>query len=258
MDAPSPTVDPAFTPMLADIAEAAARVILPYWRSGIVAEHKADDSPVTRADREAETLILGELSSHWPDIQTVAEEASSLHGLPEEARRRFFLIDPLDGTRGFVRGGENFTVNIALIEDRRAVAGGIVAPALGLTWRCGLGGAFRRSVSDPEWTSIRVRPRPPEATALLSHSVREEEARAMGQTFGFTHWRGLDSSLKFCRLAEGSADLYPRTGPTSEWDTAAGQAILEAAGGSMTHPDGAPFLYGKPGFRNGGFLARGG
>ena len=125
---------PDFARKLSEITEEAAGIILPYWRTGLVAESKADDSPVTQADREAELLILERLTALWPEVPTVAEEAAALHGLPEQAADRFFLIDPLDGTRGFVRGSKNFTVHIGLIENRRPVARTAASTCSTLDW----------------------------------------------------------------------------------------------------------------------------
>ncbi len=242
---------------IADIAEEAARVILPYWRAGAAVEIKADDSPVTLADQQAEALILERLAALYPGIQTVAEEAVAADGAPVLDAGRFWLIDPLDGTKGFVQGKESFTVNIALIEGGVPVAGVVTAPATGTTWRKGVDGAQRRRFGEA-WTAIKVRDRPNEGIALLSHSMTDEEAARLAARHGCSQWQGTDSSLKFCLIAEGRFDAYPRTGPTSEWDTAAGQAVLEAAGGRVMAEDGQPLRYGKPGFGNGGFVALGG
>lgn len=243
---------------LAEIAEAAAEVILPYWRSGVAAETKADDSPVTQADREAEALILARLRELWPAVPAVAEEDCEANG-PPQAGPLFWLIDPLDGTKGFVQGRESFTVNIALIVDGAPVAGVVSAPATRITWRSAApgGGAFRRTYGEA-WRPIRVRARPDEGVALLSHSLTDDEATRLAARHGCRRWQGMDSSLKFCLLAEGRFDVYPRLGPTSEWDTAAGQAVLEAAGGRVMVEDGQPLHYGKPGWLNGGFVAMGG
>ncbi|HEX8660427.1 MAG TPA: 3'(2'),5'-bisphosphate nucleotidase CysQ [Brevundimonas sp.] len=249
----------ALTEALADIAEDAARVILPYWRSGVVAETKADDSPVTQADREAEALILSRLEALYPGVQTVAEEAVAAGGAPAEAAEWFWLIDPLDGTRGFVEGRESFTVNIALIHKGAPVAGVVTAPATATTWRSGpaKGGAFRRRFGEG-WQAIKVRNRPASPMAVMSHSMTDAEAERLASRHGCVQWQGTDSSLKFCLIAEGRFDAYPRTGPTSEWDTAAGQAVLEAAGGRVMGEDGQPLRYGKSCFANGGFVALGG
>ena len=157
----------ALAEALADIAEDAARVILPYWRSGVVAEAKADDSPVTQADREAEALILQRLAVLYPDVQAVAEEQVAAGEAPKSLGDRYWLIDPLDGTRGFVEGRESYTVNIALIDGDVPVAGVVTAPATQLTWRSGptAGGAFRRRFGEA-WQTIQVRERPASPIAL--------------------------------------------------------------------------------------------
>jgi 3'(2'), 5'-bisphosphate nucleotidase len=249
----------ALAEALADIAEAAAAVILPHWRAGVAVTTKADHSPVTVADQQAEALILTQLAERWPDIPAVAEEAVAEHGPPERPGEWFWLIDPLDGTRGFIEGRESFTVNIALIGGEAPVAGVVAAPATRTTWRSGPagGGALRRRFGEP-WQPMRVRQRPAAPIALLSHSMTDAEADRLASRHGCTTWQGTDSSLKFCLIAEGRFDAYPRTGPTSEWDTAAGQAVLEAAGGRVLADDGQPLRYGKPGWRNGGFVALGG
>ena len=248
----------ALTEALADIAEDAARVILPYWRNGVAVEAKADDSPVTRADREAEALILERLEALYPGVQTVAEEAVGGDGAPAEAADWFWLIDPLDGTRGFIEGRESFTVNIALVHKGAVVAGVVTAPATATTWRSAApgGGAFRRRFGEG-WQPIKVRDRPAAPMAVMSHSMTDVEAERLASRHGCVQWQGTDSSLKFCLIAEGRFDAYPRTGPTSEWDTAAGQAVLEAAGGRVMAEDGQPLRYGKSCFANGGFVALG-
>ena len=249
----------ALSEAIADIAEAAAAVILPYWRSGVSHDSKADDSPVTRADREAEALILSRLAECWPGVQAVGEEQVEAEGRPASLEEFFWLIDPLDGTRGFVQGREAFTVNIALIRGDAPVAGVVTAPASSVTWRstAPVQGAVMRRFGEA-WRPIRVRDRPAEGFALLSHSITDEEAARLAARHGCTRWQGTDSSLKFCLIAEGRFDAYPRSGPTSEWDTAAGQAVLEAAGGRVLADDGGPLRYGKPGLLNGPFVAIGG
>lgn len=245
--------------IIADIAEAAADVIRPYWRSGIQPEHKSDNSPVTEADRAAEALILERLEAEWPGVQVVAEELSSQMGVPQEADTWFWLIDPLDGTRGFIQGREAFTVNIALVHDGCVVAGAVVAPATHTTWRSGAAGqgALRRQTGEA-WHPIHVRQRPLEPVAIVSHSLSDTEAERLAHRHGCSHWQALDSSLKLCLIAEGRYDAYPRTGPTSEWDIAAGHAVLQAAGGRVITEDGTALRYGKAGFLNGAFTALGG
>ncbi|WP_337186805.1 3'(2'),5'-bisphosphate nucleotidase CysQ [Phenylobacterium sp.] len=253
------TDNAAVGPTLADICEAAAALILPLWKSGVEVLTKADESPVTEADRRGEALILERLAQRFPDIPVVSEEHSSEFGTPDRIGPRFFLVDPLDGTKAFVRGDPNFTVNIGLIDNGRPVAGAVCAPPTGETWFTGAEGAMKRVNGGPA-VPVRVRPWPKgAAVALVSHTMKEETAVKLAQEYGFDLREPMDSSIKLCRIAEGSADVYPRHGPTMEWDIAAAHAVLEAAGGSVLTPDGQTFSYGKAddGFRNGWFVARG-
>ena len=246
--------------VLAEICEAAAALILPLWRSGVEVLTKADESPVTEADQRGEKLILEHLTRHFPGVPVVSEEDASEVGTPDAIGPRFFLVDPLDGTKAFVRGDPNFTVNIGLIENGRPVAGAVCAPPSGECWFTTASGTMKRINGGPA-TPVRVRPWPKgQAVALVSHTMSEETARKLADQYGFDLREPMDSSIKFCRLAEGSADVYPRHGPTMEWDVAAAHAVLEAAGGSVLTPEGQPFVYGKAdqGFRNGWFVARGG
>jgi len=245
---------------LAEICEAAAALILPLWRTGLAVAQKADESPVTEADQRGEKLILEHLARRFPGVPVISEEDASEFGTPDAIGPRFFLVDPLDGTKAFVRGDPHFTVNIGLIEDGRPVAGAVVAPPSGETWYTKGGLALKRmpGVADHP---VRVRAWPAgEAIALLSHTMKVETADKLATEYGFHIREPMDSSIKFCRIAEGNADIYPRHGPTMEWDVAAGHAVLEAAGGRMTTLEGQPFAYGKAGdgFKNGWFVARGG
>jgi 3'(2'), 5'-bisphosphate nucleotidase len=244
---------------LADLTAAAAAVVLPLWRTGIEVSAKADKSPVTEADRRGEALILEGLARRFPGVPVISEEHASEFGTPEAIGPRFFLVDPVDGTKAFVRGDPHFTVNIGLIEHGVPVAGAVAAPASGELWRtCGEGVLKRHG--DGPWAPIRPRAWPAgEALALISHTMKTETADELAAQYSFHRREPMDSSIKFCRIAEGVADIYPRHGPTMEWDTAAGHAVLVAAGGQVTTPDGAPFVYGKAseGFRNGWFVARG-
>jgi 3'(2'), 5'-bisphosphate nucleotidase len=244
---------------LVDIAAAASRLILPLWRSGLEVISKADDSPVTEADRRGEALILEGLARRFPDIPVISEEDASEVGTPDAIAARFFLVDPLDGTKAFVRGDPHFTVNIGLIDHGRPVAGVVTAPASGELWRTCAGGVLKRHGDGP-FEAVRPRVWPEgEALALISHTMKVETADALAERYGFHRREPMDSSIKFCRIAEGAADIYPRHGPTMEWDTAAGHAVLIAAGGEVTTPEGEPFVYGKAGagFKNGWFVARG-
>jgi 3'(2'), 5'-bisphosphate nucleotidase len=244
---------------LADIVQEAAAVIRPFWRAGVAVETKSDSSPVTDADRRGEALILERLRADFPGVCIVAEEECAEGGPPDTAAERFFLVDPLDGTRAFISGSEHFTVNIALIENGAPVAGAVATPADGKVWFTSGDGARCRTADGPE-RPVRVRARPEEAEALVSRTTGQSDAERLAWTHGFVRWLPVDSSLKFCLIAEGRADIYPRTGPTSEWDTAAGQAVLEAAGGRVDTADGQRLLYGKAGsrFLNPPFVARGG
>ncbi|RAK57690.1 3'(2'),5'-bisphosphate nucleotidase CysQ [Phenylobacterium deserti] len=246
--------------ILAQICVEAAELILPLWRSGLTVHAKADESPVTEADRRGETLILQRLAECFPDIPVVSEEDSSEFGTPEQIGPRFFLVDPLDGTKAFVRGDPHFTVNIGLIEDRQPVAGAVCAPPTGEVWYTAGGSAWKRTQGGaPQPVRVRTWPEG-EALALSSHTMKPEAAQALADRYGFSRREPMDSSIKFCRIAEGAADIYPRHGPTMEWDVAAAHAVLQAAGGSVLTDEGQPFLYGKAdqGFRNGWFVARGG
>jgi 3'(2'), 5'-bisphosphate nucleotidase len=245
--------------VLANICEEAARLILPLWRSGLEVIHKADESPVTEADRQGEKLILARLAQHFPDIPVVSEEDASECGTPAAIGPRFFLVDPVDGTKAFVRGDPHFTVNIGLIDGGRPVAGAVTCPPSGETWFTAGGKAWKREGAAAREICVR-RPTLGAVLALVSHSMSEAQTTDLARRYAFDLSEPMDSSIKFCRIAEGGADVYPRQGPTSEWDVAAGHAVLAAAGGSVLTPEGEAFSYGKTadGFRNGWFVARGG
>jgi 3'(2'), 5'-bisphosphate nucleotidase len=251
--------EPDLGARLADIVEDAGRLILPLWRAGVEVSRKADDSPVTEADRRAEGLILDRLSKAFPEVPIISEEDAAEFGTPQAIGPRFFLVDPLDGTKAFVRRDPNFTVNIGLVDQGRPIAGAVAAPAMGESWYADHGGAFRRRIGDQVSWPIRVRRPGASPLALISHTMAPDTLLALRERYGFGETQAMDSSVKLCRIAEGSADIYPRHGPTMEWDIAAGHAVLEAAGGALTDPYGKPFVYGKAaeGFRNGWFVARG-
>ena len=247
-------------PRLAEICEAAAALILPLWRSGLEVMSKADESPVTEADQRGEALILKALARAFPDIPVIAEEDSAAGGVPATAAARFFLVDPLDGTKAFVRGDPNFTVNIGLVDGGQVRAGAVVAPPTGEAWFTTKAGSQKRLAGGAA-QAVRVRRPPPgEVLGLISHTAKPETVEALKAKFGFQRTEAMDSSIKLCRIAEGAADIYPRYGPTMEWDIAAGHAVLLGAGGALAGLQGEPFLYAKSdkGFRNPGFVARGG
>ena len=257
---PTPS-DAALGELLADIVEAAGREILPLWRSGLGVDFKSDESPVTEADRRGEKLILERLAAEFPGVTVISEEDASEFGTPDQIGARFFLVDPLDGTKAFIRGDERWTVNIGLIQDGVPVAGAVSAPAWNRTWHTTAHGAVRRAMDTGAREPIAVRPWPAgEAVALVSHTAKPEQKAELRARYGFDHELAMDSSAKICMIAEATADIYPRHGTTMEWDIAAAHAVLAGAGGTLTAPDGEPFHYGKAdeGFRNGWFVARGG
>jgi 3'(2'), 5'-bisphosphate nucleotidase len=247
--------------LLADIVEEASAVILPLWRNSFTMSHKADESPVTEADHRAEAVILARLREAFPDIPIIAEEDAAAFGTPSAIGPRFFLVDPLDGTKAFVRGDDHFTVNIGLVRDGVPIAGAVAAPVQGRTWFTTAQGAARRPFAGGLGEPVHVRPWPQgDAVALVSHTLKPEHGESLKAEYGFDRTQAMDSSIKLCIIAEGSADIYPRHGATMEWDIAAGHAVLAAAGGRLEQVDGAPFVYGKAdqGFKNGWFVARGG
>ena len=238
---------------LLPLARQAGEVIMEVYRQGIEADEKPDGSFVTQADLRAEAVILGGLRDLAADIPIISEENADSHQL--EPPERFFLVDPLDGTAEFVKadGRGAFTVNIALVDQGVPVAGIIYAPSRDeLYWGTVGQGAF--------FNGLPIGARQPQVDALIalaSRSHRDQQTNDWITGNGIADTVSIGSSLKFCLIARGEADVYPRFGPTMEWDTAAGNAILSAAGGCVRHPDGSDFTYGKPGYRNGPFIARG-
>ena len=239
-------------------AEVAAVAILKIYATPFEVRRKADQSPVTLADEEAERLIVAALEQAVPDIPVVAEEQVAASGLPATLAPRYWLVDPLDGTRGFVDRSDEFTVNIGLIEDGWPVLGVIGVPTQRLIYAAaGPGTATRqRAGSKPEKIMARAAPASPIVLSSRLHGPSRRVDAYLATVPGAIH-RPMGSAVKFCIIAEGVADHYPRYGETCEWDTAAGQAILEAAGGSVTTLDGVRLGYGKPGYRNPAFVARG-
>lgn len=229
---------------LADIALAAGDAVMAVYHSDFAVDVKADASPVTRADVEAEKIILAGLARVAPEIPVIAEEAQAA-GVATTIGSRFFLVDPLDGTKEFVSRNGEFTVNIALVEDGVPVMGVVLAPVLGRLWLGGRGlGA--RLVTLGESREISVRKAPSGGLcAIGSRSHGSAETTAWLQRFDVASFVAAGSSLKLCLVASGEADIYPRLGRTMEWDIAAGDAILRAAGGIVTCLDGTPFVYGK-------------
>lgn len=247
---------------LVALAEAGGDIVWRHFTAGCEVLHKADESPVTAADRDAERAILAGLATAAPGVPVVAEEEAAAGRVPDVGGA-FFLVDPLDGTREFVNRGDDFTVNIALVEQGAPTMGVVYAPARDTLYWGDAGVGAWTATRAPDGVRGPARPiavracgDAPCAVASKSHAMPGLDAWLADAGVGARVSVG--SSLKFVLVASGEADVYPRTGPTMEWDTAAGDAVLRAAGGRMVDPAGAPFRYGKPGFRNTGFVATGG
>jgi len=232
--------------------------ILDVYNTDFAVNRKDDQSPVTLADERAEAIILETLERATPDIVAIAEERVAKSGAGA-APNRFWVIDPLDGTKEFVAKNGEFTVNVALVENHAPVLGIVYSPALDMAWAGAGPGTARRRLPGKSFEPIAARLMPPRGAIVLHSRSHADEARLapfIAQYPGAT--RAVSgSSIKFCRLAAGEADLYPRFGTTMEWDTGAGQAVLEAAGGSVATLDGTRLAYGKPDYRNPDFIARG-
>ncbi|MGB8600801.1 MAG: 3'(2'),5'-bisphosphate nucleotidase CysQ [Rhizomicrobium sp.] len=251
---------------LAAIAYDAGAILLGHYAEGVKVREKADASPVTIADEEAERFILKRLATLAPDVPVIAEEAVAAGRIPKIGRR-FFLVDPLDGTKEFIKRNGEFTVNIAEIIDGKPVRGVVYAPAINKLYMGELScGAFQ-IIAQPggapnfaEAMPIAVRlPAKDGVVMAISRSHADKKSEEYMAAFNVKRTVVAGSSLKFCLVAAGEADIYPRFGRTCEWDTAAGHAVLLAAGGSMTTPEGKPFLYGKTDekYFNPSFIARG-
>ncbi len=249
---------------LVNLAHAAGREVMRIYEDGTTVREKADKSPVTDADLAAEKVILAGLARIDGDTPVISEEATAA-GAEPVAGERFYLVDPLDGTREFISRNGEFTINIALVEHGAPVAGVVYAPArqrifAGET----ASGSFEAALpaaqapGDCKWQKIRAKQSgPAPAKAVASRSHRDDKTDAWLGDLGITDLVSAGSSLKFCLVAAGEADVYPRFGRTMEWDTAAGHAVLAAAGGRVMCEDGPPLTYGKRerGFDNPGFIA---
>jgi 3'(2'),5'-bisphosphate nucleotidase len=237
--------------ILAEIAAEAGAVVMRHYKAGNQPRIKSDHSPVTDADEETERLILAALAKAFPGVPVVAEEEAAA-GRVAQVGSRFFLVDPLDGTKEFISGNGEFTVNIAEVENGMPLAGAVFAPAIDRMFFGGADGAFENG------RSIAARTRPRDGLVAVGSRSHADAATAEF----LKRWTVKDSvrigsSLKFCLVAAGEADIYARGGPTMEWDTAAGHAVLRAAGGSVDTWAGEALRYGKPGFHNPAFVAYG-
>ncbi|OEY67854.1 3'(2'),5'-bisphosphate nucleotidase CysQ [Marinobacter sp. X15-166B] len=251
---------PDLLPDVLNIADAAGVKVMEIYNSDFKVAYKADNSPVTAADLAAHTVILAGLQSLTPDIPVLSEEAATAPWSQRRRWFRFWLVDPIDGTKEFTQRSGEFTVNIALIEHGRPVLGVVTAPALQQAyWGAAGEGAWKRDGEPGQQRVRRIHVVVPSPTArvLASKNHLDDATRAYIGTLGPQRLVQAGSSLKFCRIAEGSADLYPRLGPTSEWDTGAGHAVLAAAGGRVITFSGGPLRYGKPDVLNPHFIAAG-
>lgn len=245
------------------IAHEAAAAIMAVYAQEFEVENKPDDTPLTRADMAAHHIITESLQRLTPDWPVLSEEASDIPWPVRAEWPTYWLVDPLDGTREFVKRNGEFTVNIALIEENQPVFGVVVAPATGTAWHAMQGrAAFRRDGNSDTLLRTRSPAKPPlRVAASRSHRDARTDAlleRIAAWSGGAAETLALGSSLKFCRIAEGALDVYPRFGPTSEWDTAAAQCILESAGGALLAPDGRSFRYNRrETLLNGDFIALG-
>ena len=247
---------------LARLASEAGRVVMEVYATDFAVRTKDDLSPVSEADERAEALLVPGVQALLPGVPIIAEEAVSRRGLPD-VPPEFVLIDPVDGTREFVSRNGDFTVNVALVRDGVPVAGVVYAPARERMYVGGTrGGTVEVAAGDPvgELRPLRTRPYPDGGlVAVASRSHLDDRTRDFLDRLRPADTRSAGSSLKFCLVAAGEADVYPRFGPTMEWDTAAGDAVLRAAGGTVVDEVGRPFRYGKAdaGLRNGPFVAWG-
>ena len=247
------------------IASRAGKLIMAIYADAPRIDTKADGSPVSDADRESERLIREQLSEVLPDVPLIAEESFDPTRCTQ-APQRFLLVDPLDGTREFISRNGEFTVNIALIENGQPIVGCVYAPACNAMYVAGAS-AFHTALGPGaplpalgQLEPMATRPYPQAGlSAVASRSHLDANTEAFLQRLPIASHRNAGSSLKFCAIAQGDADVYPRLAPTMEWDTAAGQAVLAAAGGCVIGTDGTPLRYGKAsaGFRNEGFVAWG-
>jgi len=241
---------------LVSIVRDAGKEVMSIYKTNFTVDAKDDSSPVTVADRRTESLILNALADLAPDIPAVSEEAATC-GAVYDLRSRFWLVDPLDGTKEFINRNGEFTVNIALIEHSLPTLGVVFAPAIDRLFAGSSNGAFCEAAHARAAARCRVAPSTG-VTVVTSRSHTNE--RALSQFLAKRHVAKVlnaGSSLKLCLVANGEADLYPRLGTTMEWDTAAGHAVLRAAGGEVRDLSSRPLIYGKPAFVNPHFVAHG-
>jgi len=261
---PSPAERDQLARLFAQIASDAGIRVMEVYESDFEHRTKADYSPVSDADERAEEVILARLEQDLPGVPVLAEERAAREGVGDQIWDAFILVDPVDGTKEFIQRKGDFTVNIALICHGHPVAGAVYAPARREMYFGGAGAElienFLPGAIVSSGRKLATRAYPADGlTAITSASHLDDRTKAFLAERRIAGQTAIGSSLKFCWVAAGKADVYPRWGPTMEWDTAAGHAVLGAAGGHVVKPDGTPFVYGKgaEGFRNGPFIAWG-
>ncbi|UCH52804.1 MAG: 3'(2'),5'-bisphosphate nucleotidase CysQ [Pseudomonadota bacterium] len=240
------------------IAVDAGRRILDIYERGFEVEEKADHTPLTEADRASHELISARLKALTPDVPILSEESARVDYAPRSSWTRFWLVDPLDGTKEFVSRNGEFTVNIALIEGNRPVLGVVYVPVTANAYLACQGGGAYKQLGARERKPIKARPfHGDKPIVVASRSHAGAETTAFLEAVGRHDVVSMGSALKFCLVAEGTADVYPRLGPTMEWDTAAAQCVVEEAGGRVVDTQGAPLTYNKRELRNSWFVVSG-
>ena len=240
-----------------EIADSASRKVMEIYRTDFEVQTKEDNSPITAADLASHHVIVDGLRALTPEIPILSEESANAPWTERKNWTRFWLVDPIDGTKDFTNRTGEFTVNIALIENGEPVMGVVTAPALDEAyWGIKGLGAWKRD-ADGNTRKLEVVDPPKAVRAVASKNHMNDETRAFIEQLGEHELVQAGSSLKFCRIAEGQADIYPRLGPTCEWDTGAAHAVLSAAGGKVSQLDGTPLAYGKEDVLNPYFIASG-
>lgn len=253
----------ALLPQVMTLARKASDAVMRIYHGGHTVTRKPDASPVTEADHASEKIIVDGLQQLTPDVPVISEEEVSQHGVRFDFAnppRRYWLVDPVDGTKEFVAKRGEFTINIGLVENGRPVLGVLHVPVAGNTYAAAGPDSATVRRGEARAEAIHVRPPPRGGIVVLASRSHGDKAgvSALLEDYTVAERRLMGSAVKFALIAEGSGDLYPRLGPTMEWDTCAGHAILEAAGGSVTTLSGKPLRYGKRDFLNPDFIARGG
>jgi 3'(2'), 5'-bisphosphate nucleotidase len=241
-----------------ELARQAGQKIMSFYQPGVAVERKKDESPLTAADRASHDFLAKSLERLSPDVPVISEESDEGTGDVIAAAECFWLVDPLDGTKEFIKGTNEFTVNIALIEAGRPLLGVVHAPALNLTFSAlRTSGAWRQNGSEPPTAILARKADAARMSIVASKDHAGPLVETMRSRLPNPQLQSMGSSLKFCLVAEGKADLYLRDLPTMEWDTAAAQCVVEAAGGGVYLLDGKPLVYGKPGLKNGAIMTVG-